>query len=419
MTSFPLHQSPTHRQVSPAGHRRLAVFALSALVLVACADAQSGQLPIDVTVDGQADHHDALPIDTSPDASQATDTAAPHEVAAPKDTADPAWWGEPLEAPKHEWQWIPFPDTFCGDGSPTGLGINLSPGASRVFIYLEGGGACWDYSTCTGAIQTSFHLNGYDEKAFNGLIAGVYKSMFLFDRNEPKNALANAHYVFIPYCTGDVHAGNNVVNLEGLFPWEKSTVHFKGAHNIDVFLKRLTPTFQDVSDVIISGSSAGGFGAGINWPRLKKAFGDDVAVHVLDDSGPPIDPQGDLWKEWITTWNIDLEDCEGCVGSLATLVEVYRKTLMQQGRMGLMSYSHDAIISTFMGMPAWDFNSALKAMMAIFDQEANAQYFVRAGAAHTMLVLGPSTLESPDGTPLWYWIKQFVDDDPAWSSNAP
>ena len=34
------------------------------------------------------------------------------------------------------WAWIPLEDTLCRDGSKTGIGVRLLPGASAVMIYL-------------------------------------------------------------------------------------------------------------------------------------------------------------------------------------------------------------------------------------------------------------------------------------------
>src|SRR5690242_17569914 len=62
------------------------------------------------------------------------------------------------------WTWIPFPDSLCTDAtggapnayqfstSPTGLAISWGAEASTdVVVFLQGGGACWDFVTCGGA----------------------------------------------------------------------------------------------------------------------------------------------------------------------------------------------------------------------------------------------------------------------------
>ena len=61
-----------------------------------------------------------------------------------------------------------FPDSSCDDGSPTGIGVNLSTTSSNVFIYLEGGGACATYDTCVASptySQGPFGKTQFDTRA--------------------------------------------------------------------------------------------------------------------------------------------------------------------------------------------------------------------------------------------------------------
>jgi len=329
--------------------------------------------------------------------------------------------GEPIEAPPLEWTWIPFSEAICGDGSSTGLGINLSPGATRALIYLEGGGACWDWNTCFGILPTSFHLSGYDENEFNGLLTSVYLNTLIFNRDEPKNPLRDAHLVFIPYCTGDAHAGDQVLEIKGLFPWENETMHFKGHSNLIQFLNRLVPTFSDVDHLVLAGGSAGGFGAGINWPWVAAAFGSGKRVDLLDDSGPPLEPAGDLWQTWMQNWGLVLPPgCPECDEGLPTLLDHLRETVLVNNRMGLASFTHDPIISVFFTMLPFQFAEKLKELTAVFNLEPNAQYFILPGALHTMTI-GPGYefFEAGDGMPLWFWVEQMISDDPEWGSHGP
>src|SRR5438128_1351071 len=56
--------------------------------------------------------------------------------------------GAPLAVPADQWTWVDFPDAFCDDGSATGLGVYNSSASSNLLVFLNGGGACWDYLTC-------------------------------------------------------------------------------------------------------------------------------------------------------------------------------------------------------------------------------------------------------------------------------
>src|SRR5271154_3071426 len=53
-----------------------------------------------------------------------------------------------ITAPDDAWTWVPFDNAFCGNGSTVGIGVNLSTTSTRVLLYLEGGGACWNELTC-------------------------------------------------------------------------------------------------------------------------------------------------------------------------------------------------------------------------------------------------------------------------------
>ena len=333
--------------------------------------------------------------------------------------SSPEWWGQPVESPADQWTWIDFHETRCANGSPTGLGLNLYPGATMAFIYLEGGGACWNYGNCLSIVDTSLHLNGFDEDNFAGIIAGAYLNSPIFDRENPINPFAQAHYVFVPYCTGDVHSGNALTELTGTFSWQEGWVYFYGNHNLKEYLKRLVPTFQDVELVVLSGSSAGGFGAGLSWWEFVGAF-DPIQVYLLDDSGPPIEAGEGLWEQWVEVWNMQLpQDCVNCRENVGNIMDYYRATLLLNNRMGLMSYTKDSVISGFFGLFPFIFEERLLQLANEFDEEENAHYFIVNGRLHTMMILGFENTESENGLPLWRWVEQMVEDDPDWTSYRP
>src|SRR3990167_9013717 len=73
--------------------------------------------------------------------------------------------GDAITAPMNTWTWVDFPDAVCDDGSPTGIGVNLN-GSSSLFVFLMGGGACWDYTPCA-LFNTSAH-GPFGMNEFNG-----------------------------------------------------------------------------------------------------------------------------------------------------------------------------------------------------------------------------------------------------------
>ena len=82
----------------------------------------------------------------------------------------------------------------------------------------------------------------------------------------------------MPYCTGDVHAGNNPQGvIDTLKPQQ-----FVGYVNMGLYLKRIVPTFPGMTQVLLTGVSAGGFGALANYVQVAKEF-DPIPVSLLDD----------------------------------------------------------------------------------------------------------------------------------------
>ena len=129
---------------------------------------------------------------------QAGAKAPGSETRTPSDDglgAKPAFTptGMPIMAPERTWTWVDFADAKCRSGSAAGVSVNLNPSSKRVMIYLEGGGACFDSQTC-GANPDSV---GSQNPGASGV----------FDRTRSENPVADWNYVYVPYCTGDVHMG--------------------------------------------------------------------------------------------------------------------------------------------------------------------------------------------------------------------
>lgn len=198
---------------------------------------------------------------------------------------------DPIEADPLVWTYIEVEGTRCIDGSPAGFSINPNPDSPNLYIYMEGGGACF---------------NGFCDSLFTWS-GNTPNDTGIFDRDNPANPVADWNLVYIPYCSGDVYGGDNEVMLAG------EMRYFYGYSNHAAYLELLVATF-DLDQVVLSGSSAGGFGALLNFAQTQDAFG-DVPVTVINDSGPPLSSDifppclQQLFRE---TWGFDrtlLADC--------------------------------------------------------------------------------------------------------------
>ena len=62
----------------------------------------------------------------------------------------------------YAWQEVALPGTICGNGSQYRFYYYDSPTSNNMLMLFEGGGACWDYDTCSGraGILGAAHPNG-------------------------------------------------------------------------------------------------------------------------------------------------------------------------------------------------------------------------------------------------------------------
>ncbi len=350
-----------------------------------------------------------------------------------------------------DWVWIPFEDAFCTDAiadesgryhfgtSTTGLAISWGSTASRdVVVFLQGGGACWDFFTC-GGIAPLFDKTalagpfGPDQFARN--IYEKYTSSWIRRGNLPPS-LADATIVFVPYCTGDVHGGDKVMTYPSLVPgYPDVTWHHVGHANITAFVRRLAPTFPDPGKLVIAGASAGGFGSLANYTTFRAQW-PNAKGYLVDDSGPPLigDTIPFLTRAvWYASWNLGASldtFCTGCRDDMSQgLREITRR--YPQDRIALVSHLQDEVIRGFFGkftivpepsftpMPADEFEAALRELgTTVMDPAtANAKYFFTAGDGHPTLE-DPSAITSPEpGLPSWLELMLSDSSDSAsWTS---
>jgi len=182
-----------------------------------------------------------------------------------------------------KWVWIPRDDTRCRDGTTTGMGVRLLPGASAVMIYLQGGGACYDAKSCAENANAPIAGENFSNEKFIRWVATL-GNQGVFNTRNALNPVAGWNHVYIPYCTGDLHGGAKtnarVAGVPGL-------QQFVGYKNLQNDLKVLARFFGGAEDVALVGASAGGIGVLVNYPQVVEAFG-GRSIAALVDSAPII-----------------------------------------------------------------------------------------------------------------------------------
>ncbi|MBK7862384.1 MAG: hypothetical protein IPJ65_28000 [Archangiaceae bacterium] len=321
------------------------------------------------------------------------------------------------------WQWQAVAGSQCGSGSTAGFAVN--PGTSTdLFLFLQGGGACWNQGTCRpsllrfgpicyyganvclydgagGTQPTASHVAERDPFPTDGggALPGELAQMNAvkaLDRAAPDNPFRAATFVYVPYCTGDLHSGNaqrSYAYQDVAFgPTGTFTMHFAGAANMDLYLARLKARYPNVTRIWLTGLSAGAFGATFNFDRVARAF-PGAEVHLLADSGPFIDfPRYPAWRdEWSMQFPTGCTTCSD--GGFPAVVE-HLSTAYPNRRVALLSNDQDAVIRYFMfggdgpdqalNPPLGGFTTGLAALESRYDAHPNARYFVVPGAGHVL-----------------------------------
>ena len=299
------------------------------------------------------------------------------------------------------WQWHPVEDSSCGDGSPTGFGLNASSKGSRsLAIFFQGGGACRDYFECY-ILNTAAHLDGYDEDNFE-LDLETLEKFPLNDRTRSGNPFAAMHLAWFPYCTGDLHAGHRVADY--------GTYHL-GGDNTAKYLEALAARFPKVENVWLVGFSAGGFGAVLNWEVAQQAF-PQATIHLVDDSGLAFDGSSAVPDQWgvITAPN----DCEACAKDMSRILP-YIAQRSPMSRVGWVSYETDTTLPYFLSLGRSDFAEDLRAFAESVDASKlpNLAYFYAQGEGHVV-----SSHADEDGFMTQYivWLSKMVSGDGRWES---
>lgn len=194
----------------------------------------------------------------------------------------------------YNWQRVELPGAICSDGSQYRFWYYDSPTSNNMAISYEGGGACWDYATCSGqaGVLGAAHPNGiptdyitqfepqYVSPIINGADPGI--------PFRPKNNIVTNGWdmVYMPYCTGDVHVGNRVVTYTDPTGQNPPIVfRHNGYNNSVAALNYLHTRFPSINKLLVTGFSAGGVASSAVFYQARRTL-NPTKAYLLNDSGP-------------------------------------------------------------------------------------------------------------------------------------
>ena len=396
-------------------------------------------------------------------------------MAKPKDDKDGGWQTIPVASqidiiddegtpktinPACAFDTVPSPV----DGTPldNAFRFYFKEGKSKnVLVFFNGGGSCWNDATCVASLALA-NVPG-NRPTYNPSVLienSPVGAGGVFDDDNKENPFKDWSKVFIPYCTGDIHVGSNEAlyhDVDGLItgvPGAPITVKHRGFDNFMAVREWMKSQFvgkkDKVKKVLVTGSSAGGYGATLNFPYVQTAF-PNANVSVLADASAGVVTEGFVNDVFALDNNWKLEESLPPIfnGALGTFtgqglnVELFQRLTDAYPNNHFAQYSTaqdfvqvlflkvmDQVDQGNMNPFSWAigpedylyFAEWNARMIASFDYLSsttdNYQYYIGAGSVHTILTDAFATPEIPhpfydevsaQGVKFSDWLARFAN----------
>jgi hypothetical protein len=337
----------------------------------------------------------------------------------------------PIRDSYDKWLKIEPPGAVCGNNSQYKIWANFSDKSDNLVVVLEPGGACWDYDSCTGknGIRGAANVDGLPDDHYK---LAPFISPFL-NRYAENIPTADWNFVYVPYCTGDVHTGNAVATYTDEAGTSSVEFHHDGHFAMEKIVEWLDANFTHVPKMLVTGCSAGGVGSLVNYHFLRKGVRSVEKGYMLNDSGPVFPSSGysaPMHAKIREAWNVDslaylqppgftFED----MGSMNTAIadefpDDRLATTYFRRDMDFTLYSYERFYnypSKDEIMRMWDADTQL--LVDLYDTRPNLDYFlpywrnVNDSHCTTLFSFASSDIEAQNIT-LEQWVNDFVDDRP-------
>ncbi len=327
----------------------------------------------------------------------------------------------PLYAKKRggieEWQEIKAGGrTSCARGAE--FSFFYRPGeTNKVIVDFMGGGACWDGTTCAKDSATFTDTVDYVRDAYRTGVEGIY------DHSLAENPVKKWHHVVIPYCSGDLHWGNNdVTYTDGT--GNNFLIKHRGAENVKAVLAWVAQKFLQPRKLLVTGCSAGSY-ASLYWtPKIKEMYkaskvmqlGDAGAGVITGDFAREAFP---LWQPQLSApdWIPELDPATHDWTSLS-IPEFYQKTSAYYRTKGVefaqYNSAFDATQTFFyelMGGQPVDWSAQMiESQKTILKSSPNFHTYVAAGEEHCIIPYKRFYSMETQGVKFRDWFADFIGE---------
>lgn len=193
----------------------------------------------------------------------------------------------------YAWQRVALPGTQCGNGSQYKFFVHRTASPNLLFFF-EGGGACWDYDTCSGRAGvlgaanpngiTDDYMTQFTAKYVSPIVNGADPG--IPGRSRTDLVTKDWNIVYMPYCTGDVHVGNRQTTYVDTTGGQPSlTWNHSGYTNTMAAVSWAHAQIPSVSKLLVTGFSAGGTATAAGYYFVRRGI-NPTRGYYLNDSGP-------------------------------------------------------------------------------------------------------------------------------------
>ncbi len=202
----------------------------------------------------------------------------------------------------YKWQQVNLPASTgarCGNGSPYKIFVNLSPNTRNIQVFMEPGGVCFNYEQCAG--QTAWgafnpegvpdnytsllsYTNGKLNVSTTGALESpIYQRIPLTTNQRLK--MQDWTTIYMPYCSGDVHLGDNTKVYTSADGQATRVQHYSGVQNVMATLGWARTNLPRPAQVFLHGQSAGSVGSDAQKVAVRTVLNPSFRQFNMHDSG--------------------------------------------------------------------------------------------------------------------------------------
>jgi hypothetical protein len=295
------------------------------------------------------------------------------------------------------WQVYTFAQSQCQCIKQGVFQVAYRTGGStnKLVYYLQGGGACWPGMTsCTETVAFDVANEPYASSSNSNPVAGW-------------------PFVYVPYCDGSVHMGDNIADDDNNGSAE--SWHW-GLRNNSAGIAIAKLRHPSLDTVFIVGRSAGGFGTATAAMLMRSAY-PAARIYVINDAGPGLfnPSRPDVWNAVVGSWKMTdyfPQECDSCTKQIIYLYD-WQLSRDPRLKVGLYSAYQDLTIGFgFLGM----FPAAYQTLLVNTSANVHARHpsrferFFETGTHHCAPNLGTSV----NGVSLAAWMARMLKGESIW-----